>query len=57
MQLKPSENIVVENPHKPETLLPKHEAMKANNARMDNLWSNIKHASNLSLNKVPNNNK
>ena len=52
-----SENIVAENPHKPETLLPKHEAMKANNARMDNLWSNIKHASNLSLNKVPNNNK
>ena len=52
-----SENIVAENPHKPETLLPKHEAMKANNARMDNLWSNVKHASNLSLNKVPNNNK
>ena len=43
-----SENIVAENPH---------EAMKANNARMDNLWSNVKHASNLSLNKVPHNNK
>ena len=52
-----SENPVAENPHEPETLLTKHEAMKANNARMDNLWSNVKHASNLSLNKVPNNNK
>ena len=35
----------------------KHEVMKANNARMDCLWNNIKHASNLSLNKVPMNNK
>ena len=52
-----TENLVAEHPHAPETLLPKHEAMKANNARMDNLWSNIKHASNLSLNKVQNNNK
>ena len=52
-----TENLVAEHPHAPDTLLPKHEAMKANNARMDNLWSNIKHASNLSLNKVHNNNK
>ena len=52
-----TENLVAEHPHASETLLPKHEAMKANNARMDNLWSNIKHASNLSLNKVQNNNK
>ena len=51
-----TENLVAET-HKPETSLTKHEAMKANNARMDNLWNNIKHASNLSLNKVTNNNK
>ena len=52
-----TENLSVEKIHKTEPSLSKHEAMKANNARMDNLWSNIKHASNLSLNKVQNNNK
>ena len=52
-----TENLSVEKIHKTDPSLSKHEAMKANNARMDNLWSNIKHASNLSLNKVQNNNK
>ena len=52
-----TENLSVEKIHKTDPSLSKHEAMKANNARMDNLWSNIKHASNLSLNKVQTNNK
>ena len=35
----------------------KHEVMQANNERMNTLWDNVKHASNLSLNKVHSNNK
>ena len=34
-----------------------HEAMKENNARMDNMWDNILNSSTLSLHKIPANNK
>ena len=49
-----NENIPDYKPDRDRVTESNHAAMKENNARMDSLWDNVLHSSNLSLNRTNN---